>query len=133
MLYIGRRLGDNGDVLQCFLHNKKKYFWKGISYAVIGGRFEANKNETGEIYMSRKARVISNIEQDRIKQEWIDSDLAAEAFLKEKREKNKAKENISKKDWELLKPFHLRAKNLSVFERDAFANYVRRLIILGHK
>jgi hypothetical protein len=132
MIYIGRRLSDD-IVLQAFLHNRKEYYWTRIKFAVIGGKFEAKKAADGSMTMNKSQFSSGHIDESEIKQEWLDADSAAEEFLKKRREKNRAKNLITKKDWEVLKPRHYRCRKLSFWEQGAFADHIARLVLRGDK
>jgi hypothetical protein len=128
MLYIGRRIQGQWDekVVSAFLYNKKEYYWSGIKYVQIGARYEA----TDDFKMARNPKFVSGFEE--ILPEWIDKDKAAEECLRRKRESSRAK-NLSDESWPSLRPLHLRAKKLSFFEKQRFAEYIARLIIQGKK
>lgn len=120
------REGEKGKTLQAFLDQKgKEVYWSGIKYLIIGGVYEAKKNQ-----MKRIPEKIGYIEP---KKEWIDEDTAFREKRLQKREASKAS-TLADRYWKLsLWELHERCKKLSAFEQFEFAKAIGRLVLRGKK
>ena len=128
VIYIGRR-GDaiGSQVFQVFIREDGKgqpLHYRGVKGLVLGGIYETKK---GKISIRP-----AHLGDAPVKQEWIDAELAVSHMLARKREAAKAL-RIAKEHWDTLRPLHLRAQKLGLFERHEFAEAIARLIVRGNK
>lgn len=73
------------------------------------------------------------IDQVEAKEEWLDQDTATRNKLEVKREAARAK-NVADRYWNMtLKDIHTRCEQMSIFESNAFAEAIKRIVLRGKK
>lgn len=128
--YMGLRLNGNGeDPSHAFRHGKETLYWSKLSYPVIGSFYEAVRDEKSTL-LARRQWPKNPPDDFKIPQEWIDADAAAREYKKKRADHARVKRLVGE-IWKEVKPLHERARKLSTFEKWAFADAVRRMIVTG--
>lgn len=135
LIYAGVRIMSKGALAHMFVHGKEEYFWSKSDYGIIGNRYEAIEKR-GTLTMDRNLIAVNkgpgNFSEEKLKEWEIDSKIS-EQRQRNKRAATRAK-NLDNQIWPHVKPLCDIYSRLSSFEeRDAFRDYVYRLIRVGKK
>lgn len=128
MIYIGKRLAQNGKMFHSFLNpeTKEECLWRGIRGCYIGATYESHGEPGKERIMKRPARIFDAKRPSESDLEtWQAKEDAVTAQLAEKKAEAKVRKTFTDRKYktEIASLVRVVAK-LNIFERDVFVRFI---------